>query len=132
MILKGSRKAAERALASMPKFIENKLFLKVNRDKSFVARIDEDVGCLGYVFYSCKGDLEFCPYEKPIAKPKDKVRAILSRSNEWSLEYQRYRLKCLVNGWVGYFRLARMKTLLASVNEWRRRKTRCVYWKAWK
>lgn len=132
MILKGSRKAAERALASVSKFIENKLFLKVNRGKSFVARIDEDVKYLGYAFYSCKGDLKFRPHEKSVAKLKDKVRAILSRSNGWSLDFRRYRLRCLVNGWVGYFRLADMKTLLARVDEWCRRKIRCVYWKAWK
>lgn len=132
MILKGSRKAAERALVSVSKFIEGKLFLKVNRDKSFVARIDEDVKYLGYAFYSCKGDLKFRPHEKSIAKLKDKVRTILSRSNGWSLDFRRYRLRCLVNGWVGYFRLANMKTLLARVDEWCRRKIRCVYWKAWK
>ncbi|MEG0323955.1 MAG: group II intron reverse transcriptase/maturase [Raoultibacter sp.] len=132
MILKGSRKAAERALASVSKFIEGKLFLKVNRDKSYVAHISKDVKYLGYGFYRCKDELQFRPHAKSITKLKNKVRAILSRSNGWSLDYRRYRMKCLVNGWVNYFKLARMKTLLADIDEWCRRKIRCVYWKAWK
>ena len=56
MILKASRKAAERTMQTMTKFIEEKLFLKVNRDKSFVARIDQDVNYLGYAFYFGKGE----------------------------------------------------------------------------
>lgn len=115
MILKGSRKAAERALASMSKFIEDKLFLKVNRDKSFVAHISDDVKYLGYAFYRSKGELRFRPRAKSIAKLKGKVSAILARSNGWSLDFRRYRLRCLVMGWVGYFKLADMKSVLASV-----------------
>lgn len=132
MILKASRKAAERALASVSKFIERKLFLKVNEDKSFVARVNDDVKYLGYGFYFGEGELKFRPHAKSIAKLKDKVRVILSRSNGWSLDCRRRRLKWLVDGWVNYFKLAHMKKVLADIDEWMRRKIRCVYWKAWK
>lgn len=132
MILKRTRKAAERALVSVFKFIEDKLFLKVNKDKSFVAHISNGVKYLGYGFYRRDGELCFRVHPKAIAKLKDKVRIILSRSNGWSLDYRRYRLRCLVNGWINYFKLAHMKSLLARVDEWMRRKIRCVYWKAWK
>ena len=132
MILKASRKAAERTMQTMTKFIEEKLFLKVNRDKSFVARIDQDVNYLGYAFYFGKGELRLRAHPKSAAKLKAKISLVLARSNGWSLDYRRYRLRCLVNGWVGYFRLADMKSLLAKVDEWCRRKVRCVYWKCWK
>lgn len=132
MILKASRKAAERALESVSKFIEGKLFLKVNKDKSFVARISEDVKYLGYGFYRYDGELRFRPHAKSITKLKNKVRQILSRSNGWSLGYRRYRLECLINGWVNYFKLAEMKSKLRDLDQWMRRKIRCVYWKAWK
>lgn len=132
MILKRSRKAAERALVSTSKFIEKKLFLKVNRDKSYVAHIADDVKYLGYGFYQSNEELRFRPHAKSIVKLKDKVRTILARANGWSLDYRRYRLKCLINGWVNYFRLANMSTLLVSIDQWTRRKIRCVYWKAWK
>lgn len=132
MMLKGSRKAAERAMDSMTRFIERKLFLKVNRDKSFVARIDQDVKYLGYAFYFGKGGVRLRVHPKSLAKLKAKVSLILARSNGWSLDFRRYRLRCLVNGWVGYFRLADMASLLAEVDKWCRRKVRCVYWKCWK
>ena len=132
MILKASRKAAERALTSISKFIESKLFLKVNKKKSYVAYLSSDVKYLGYAFYRSQGETRFRPHAKSIAKLKDKVRAILSRSNGWSLDYRLYRLKCLVNGWVNYFKLADMTVKLRDIDEWCRRKIRCVYWKQWK
>ena len=132
MILKGSRKAAERAMESMTRFIEGKLFLKVNRGKSFVARIDQGVKYLGYAFYFGEDGVRLRVHPKSAAKLKAKVSRILARSNGWSLDYRRYRLRCLVNGWVDYFRLADMKSLLAEVDKWCRRKVRCVYWKCWK
>lgn len=128
MILKGSRRAAERTMQAMTKFIEGRLFLKVNRDKSFVARIDQGVKYLGYGFYFGKG-VCLRVHPKSVAKLKAEVSLILARSNGWSLDFKRYRLRCLVNGWVGYFRLADMSTLLAKVDRWCRRKVRCVYWK---
>lgn len=132
MILKGSRKAAERVMAAMTEFIEGRLFLKVNRDKSFVARIDRDVKYLGYAFYIKGGETRLRVHPKSAAKLRAKVSLILARSNGWSLDYRRYRLRCLVNGWVGYFRLADMGSLLAEVDGWCRRKVRCIYWKCWK
>ncbi|MDD7204652.1 MAG: reverse transcriptase domain-containing protein [Coriobacteriaceae bacterium] len=129
MILKGSRRAAERTMQAMTKFIEGRLFLKVNRDKSFVARIDQGVKYLGYGFYFGKGEVGLRVHPKSVAKLKAKVFLILARSNGWSLDFRRYRLRCLVNGWVGYFRLADMSTLLAEVDGWCRRKVRCAYWK---
>lgn len=133
IILKKSRKAAERAMATMTTFIEKKLFLKVNRDKSFVAYISDDsVKYLGYAFY-CKDDgLHFRVHSKSVSSIKDKVREILSRSNGWSYNYRQYRLRNLINGWVGYFRLADMKSFLKGFDGWVRRKIRCIYWKCWK
>lgn len=133
IILKRSRKAAERAMQTVTAFIERKLFLRVNRDKSFVARIsDNDVKYLGYAFYRNKGELRFRVHPKSMASLRDKLREMLSRSSGWSLDYRRYRLRNLINGWVGYFRLADMGKLLLALDEWVRRKVRCVYWKCWK
>lgn len=132
MILKKTKRAAQRTLESVSAFIEKKLFLKVNREKSYVANISRSVKYLGYAFYRYNGELKFRPHATSLAKLKDKVRTILSRSNGWSLEYRKYRLKCLVNGWVNYFKLADMNKVLISLDKWLRRKIRCVYWKIWK
>jgi len=132
IILKGSRKAAERALASVSRFVETKLFLKVNRDKSYVAHISRDVKYLGYGFYRVKGELRFRLHPKSKEALEDKVREILSRSNGWSYDKRRKRLAELIRGWVGYFRLADMKDKLEDIDGWMRRRIRSVYWRNWK
>lgn len=133
IILKKSRKAAERAMRTMTTFIEKKLFLQVNKDKSFVAQIsDSDIKYLGHAFYQNEDELRFRVHPKSLASLKDKVREILARSCGWSFNYRRYRLANLIRGWVGYFRLADMKSVLQALDSWVRRKIRCVYWKCWK
>ena len=132
VILKRSRKAAERAMGSVTKYVEGRLFLRVNRDKSFVAHISRGVKYLGYAFYRRGGELRFRVHPRSLASLRDRVREILSRSNGWSLDYRRHRLRGLVNGWVGYFRLADMRGALRELDSWVRRKIRCVYWKCWK
>jgi len=132
LIMKATRKAAERTRDSITEFIEKKLFLKVNRDKTIVARINQDVKYLGYGFYKTKDEWHFRVHPKSIAKIKKKIRLITARSNGWSLDWRRYKLKTLVNGWVNYFKLADMKTLLKEMDEWCRRRIRMVYWKQWK
>jgi group II intron reverse transcriptase/maturase len=137
VIMKRSRKAAERAMESVTKFVESRLFLRVNREKSYVAHIARDVKYLGHSFGMRRDEdgevrLRMQAHRRSVESLKDRVREILSRSNGWSLDYRRYRLRCLVYGWVGYFRLADMRGLLRRIDEWLRRKIRCVYWKCWK
>lgn len=124
--------AAERAMESMTAFIEGRLFLKVNREKSFVAKISDEVKYLGYAFYQKDGELRLRVHPKSVHALKDKVRLVLSRSNGWSFESRKARLRDLAYGWVGYFRLADMRNLLRGIDRWTRRKVRCVYWKCWK
>ena len=133
IILKRSRKAAERAMESVSKFIEGRLFLKVNREKSYVARITGGVKYLGYSFYAARGgEVRLCVHAKSVAKLKDNVREALSRSNGRSYGWRMRRLREIVNGWVGYFRLADMRGRLRDLDQWLRRKIRCLYWKNWK
>ncbi len=133
VILKRSRKAAERAMASVARFVEGRLFLRVNREKSFVARVtDGRVRYLGHGFYRSRGETRLRVHPKALAALKDKVRLVLSRSNGWPLDLRRARLRALVYGWVGYFRLADMRRALRDLDMWVRRKIRGVYWKCWK
>lgn len=132
LILKETKRAAERVRDSITTFIEKKLFLKVNREKTIVARIDEEVKYLGYGFRETENGCRFRVHSKSIAKLKDKIRTITARSNGWSLDYRRYRLKTLVTGWVNYFKLADMKTTLREIDGWCRRRIRAMYWKLWK
>ena len=131
MILCKSRRSAERTLSSIIPFIEKKLFLKVNRDKTSVAHISM-VKYLGYGFYRYKGKCRFKVHKKSLAKMKKRLRAITNRSKAISNEERPLILKRFVKGWVNYFKLADMKNMLRQLDEWLRRRIRAIYWKQWK
>lgn len=131
MIFCRSRKAAERTLENIVPFIERKLFLKVNRNKTVVSHISK-VKYLGYAFYRYKGECRFRAHPKSVKKMRDKIRILMKRSNGWSNEYRKLKLQQFIVGWINYFKLADMKSLLLQTDEWLRRKIRAVYWKQWK
>jgi len=131
MIFCKSRKSAERTLKSIIPFIERKLFLKVNRDKTCVANISK-VKYLGYSFYRYRGKCRFRVHPKSIAKMKDKIRELTNRNNGWGNEYRALKLTQFIRGWVNYFGMADMKSILSQTDEWLRHKIRAIYWKQWK
>ena len=131
MILCKSRRSAERTLSSIIPFIEKKLFLKVNREKTSVAHISM-VKYLGYGFYRYKGKCRFKVHKKSLAKMKKRLRAITNRSKAISNEERPLILKRFAKGWVNYFKLADMKNMLRQLDEWLRRRIRAIYWKQWK
>ena len=112
-------------------FIEGKLYLKVNRDKSKVAHVRE-VKFLGYSFYIYKGKGRLRIHPKSVAKMKARIKELTSRSNGWGNDWRKEALSRYIKGWVQYFRLADMKTLLVEIDEWYRRRLRMVVWKQWK
>jgi len=71
-------------------------------------------------------------HPKSVEKMKDRIRQLTSRSNGWGNEFRAEKLAQFIRGWVNYFKLADMKTLLKETDEWLRRKIRAVYWKQWK
>ena len=131
MIFCKSRKSAERTLEKIIPFIEEKLFLKVNRKKTTTANITK-VKYLGYGFYRYKGKCRLRVHPKSVAKMKEKIRMLTNRSNGWGNERRIQQIAWYVRGWVNYFKLADMKSLLKQTDEWLRRKIRAVYWKQWK
>ena len=131
MIFCKSRKSAERTLNNIMPYIEGKLFLKVNRTKSCVAHISK-VKYLGYGFYRYKGKSRFRVHPKSVTKMKNKIRELTDRSNGWGNEYRALRLTQFIRGWVNYFRMADMKSMLQSNDEWLRHRIRAIYWKQWK
>lgn len=131
MIFCKSKRAAERVCHSITKFIEEKLFLKVNREKTNVARFNE-VKYLGYGFYRRENECRFRVHPKSIEAMKDRVRELTARNNAMSNDFRPVALTRFVRGWVNYFKLADMKTLLRETDRWMRRRIRMVYWKQWK
>ena len=126
-----SRRSAGRTMQNIIPFIEGKLFLKVNRDKSKVAHVRE-VKFLGYSFYVVKGEGRLRIHPKSAAKMKARIKELTSRSNGWGNDRRKEALSRYIKGWVQYFKLADMKKLLIRVDKWYRRRLRMVIWKQWK
>ena len=126
-----SRKSAERTLGNIIPYIEEELFLKVNRVKTTVWHVSK-IKYLGYAFYRNKGKCRFRVHPKTVRKMKDRIREITRKSKGWGNEYRRQKLTEYVRGWIKYYKLADMKGLMAETDEWLRRRIRAIYWKQWK
>ena len=131
MIFCKSKKAAQRSMEHILPYIEGKLFLKVNTEKTRVAYVGK-VKFLGYSFYVNKGEGRFRVHPKSILKLKDKIRKITGRSNGMGIEARKTRINQIIRGWVNYFKLADMKNVLLVLDEWTRSRIRMVTWKRWK
>ncbi len=117
-----SKKAGERVMLSMIKFIEQKLKLKVNRKKSGV-RHCSDTKFLGYTLLS-GGDIRIS--DTSIKRLKDKVRGITKRNRGVKFEQIIKELNTVIIGWANYFYLAnRWLSELRDIDGWIRRKLRC-------
>jgi len=126
-----SRRAGDRVMASVTQFIEQRLKLKVNRDKSAVDYVHRRK-FLGFSFYWTKGEYRIRVDAKSIKRLKDKLRLLTSRRMGWSMNARIYRLNQVIRGWVNYFSLADMRRHCLSLDEWLRRRLRMCYWKQWK
>lgn len=131
MIFCKSKRGAERVMSSLVLFIEKKLRLKVNKEKSQVA-YQSRIKFLGYSFYRTRGKCRLRIHPKSITKMKAKIKELTSRSNGWGNERRKEKLRQYITGWVNYFKLADMTSLLQKVDEWYRRRLRMVIWKQWK
>ena len=132
IIVVKSEKAANRVMESITKFIEKKLGLKVNVEKSKVAR-PHQIKYLGFGFYYTKtGIVKPKPHIKSIQKFKRKLKQLTKRSWSISLEERFVKVNQVIRGWVNYFRIAEMKTYMQNITSHLNRRIRCIIWKQWK
>lgn len=131
MIMCRTRKSAQRTLEHIVPYIEGKLFLKVNLEKTTVAHISK-MKYLGYGFYRHKGKCRLRIHPKSVTKMQNRLRELTVRGNRWSNPVREKKLREYVRGWVNYFRLADMKELMRQSDKWLRHRIRAVYWKQWK
>ena len=131
LILCKSQRSAARTMEHLVSYIEKKLFLKVNREKSTVAYMTK-VKFLGYSFYQKNGEGRLRIHLKSEARMRTRIKELTSRSNGWGYARRKEALKQYITGWVNYFKLADMKSLLLKTDEWYRRRLRMVFWKQWK
>lgn len=132
IILLKSEKAANRVLISITKFIEKKLGLKVNAEKSKVTRPTQ-TKYLGFSFWkSPKGQWKPKPHLKSYQKLVRKLKQLTDRSWSISLNNRIKKINYVVRGWVNYFRIANMKSKITEIDEHLRTRIRVIIWKQWK
>lgn len=111
VIFCGSKAGAEQTLEHIVSFIEKKLFLKVNREKTVVAYARK-VRFLGYGFYKGKKGFAQRVHAKSKVKMKTRVRELTSRRTVNDYERWKVDLKRYVVGWGNYYKLADMGAYL--------------------
>jgi RNA-directed DNA polymerase len=114
--------AGERVMASVTRFLEERLRLRVNPRKSAVAHVSERK-FLGHRLLP-GGRLGIAP--QSLIRAKDRIRGITRRSRGVSIERMISELNSFLMGWVTYFRYASAKSHLRDLDEWIRRKLRCA------
>lgn len=125
-----SKRAGERTMASVQRFIEGKLRLKVNEIKSAVDR-PWNRKFLGFSFTFHK-EPKVRIAKTSLQRMKKKVREITSRKMPFPIEYRIKKLNQYLIGWCGYFALADTPTIFKMLDSWIRRRLRMCLWKNWK
>ena len=126
-----SKRAADRVTESISKFIEGRLKLKVNREKTEVAYIGR-LKFLGYGFYVRNGKCRLRLHQKTEARLRRRLRAITSRSNGMGYAKRKDTLRDYLRGWAEYYNLADMGNKVKEIDQWLRRRIRMCIWKSWK
>ena len=124
-----SKRAATNAFENLIGFIEGRLKLKVNRAKSAVARPWERK-FLGFSFTRGK-DPKRRIAPKALAKAKQRIRK-LTQKGQANFAATMAALRRFLMGWLGYFRFCQTPSVLMALEEWTRRRLRCLIWKQWK
>jgi RNA-directed DNA polymerase len=126
-----SQRAGERVMASISRFIEDKLKLKVNREKSAVARPWERK-FLGYSFTNQRQP-QIRVAETSIGRFKDKVKVLFREGRGRNLgRFVNETLNPLIRGWIQYYSLTETRRFAEELDGWLRRKLRCILWRQWK
>lgn len=126
-----SKKAAQRVMKSCVEYLEGKLKLKVNQEKSQIGS-PLKLKFLGFALYKTGKKVGIRVHEKSLKRFKAKIRELTSRKQGKSLGEILQRLKSYTIGWLGYYSQADMGKHIKSQNEWIRRRLRQICWKQWK
>ena len=133
VITVGSSAAANRVMASVTRWIEKKLGLKVNATKSKVTT-PMKLKYLGFGFWkdSTDGKWKARPHKDSIKRFERKLKQLTKRSWSVTMDYRIMRLNQVIRGWINYFRMGSMKNTLKRIDEHLRTRMRIVIWKQWK
>ena len=123
--------AANRVMASITKWLEDHLRVQVNVAKTKVTR-PNDIKYLGHSFYFKENQWRPKPHLKSVNKLKYKLVPLLRRNWGVAMEYRIKKINEVTRGWINYFRICDMKTVMMKLDSWIRKHIRMIYWKQWK
>ena len=126
-----SLRAGERVMASVRRFLEQKLKLKVNEEKSKVDRPARRK-FLGFRLFKRKGEVEIGVAKRAVERCHERLHQLTRRTRSGQLEEVVKEINAYTRGWIGYFRLADTPSVFQELDEWLRRRLRQLLWKRWK
>jgi RNA-directed DNA polymerase len=127
VILVRSERAGRRVLASIARFLERRLKLTVNTEKSHVVATDQ-LSFLGFSFRGTK----ICWSEQTTARFQWAVRRLTNRNWGVSMPYRLAKLADYLRGWMGYFWISEYYRPIPEIDAWLRRRVRMCYWVQWR
>lgn len=134
VVLVKSKRAAMRLLESCRTYLESRLKLKMNTQKSKVASVvaQKHFKFLGFALGKNGNGVYIRVHRQSLEKAKKKLKGLTSRNQGRNARKVMENVKVYIRGWIGYFYVADMKRILQSWNEWLRRRMRMYIWKQWK
>jgi len=126
-ILVKSQRAGERVLRSISQYLQSRLKLIVNTDKSHVVKTSKSQ-FLGFTFKA--GRIQ--PSQKSLLKFKQRIRRLTNRNWGVSMKYQLFKTSQFIRGWINYFGIANCYQLYVDLDHWIRRRVRMAYWRQWR
>ena len=126
-ILVKSRRAGDRVLRSISRYLQDRLKLVVNTTKSRVVKTTESK-FLGFTFRA--GRIQWHP--ETLQKFKQQVRRLTNRNWGVSMNYQLFKTSQFIRGWINYFGIANCYQRCVDLDNWIRRRVRMAYWRQWR
>lgn len=125
-----SKRAGLRVMASLTRFVEGHLRLKVNRAKSVV---DRPWNCT-FLGYTVTNNFQprLKPAPKSVQRAKDRMRQITHRGRGRNIHVVIEEINRFTRGWVGYFRLSKVQQQFDTLDQWMRRRLRKILWEQWR
>ena len=131
VITVGSEAAAKRVMNSISRFIEKRLGLKVNMTKTKIVRPSK-LKYLGFGFWKSAEGWKSRPHQENVQSLKRKLKKLTTRKWSIDLDSRIEKVNWLIRGWVNYFAITNMKSVVSAIDERLRTRIRVIIWKQWK
>ena len=134
VLLARSERAAKRLLETSSSYLEGKLKLTVNMEKSKVTSVFaiRNFKFLGFALGRNGSGVFIRVHPKSWRKMKAKLRSLSSRRHVQSVTPALYKIKVYMRGWLNYYGIAAMKNSIEELNGWLYHRIRMCIWKMWK